>query len=182
MGRLLVMYMTSTTVLMLPQVVGWVVPMVTVVIVVVSVGMMPGSYIAILDHGIVVATQRSDEGRDLAMALVGMVSMHLVFSVGVRYDGWLHSGRRGRIELLRFLMISWVNLHLHLLASVWLPVSTDILTCSKRQWLERIATLVAFGRIATTDVGGSRRESSPTIVIDVVHFSRAAIIVRQQRM
>ena len=179
------MCMTSTTVLMLPQVVGWVVPMMTMVVVLVStVGMMPGSCIAILDHGIVVATQGSNEGRDLPMALVRMVFMHLVFSVGVRYDGWLHSGRRSRIELLRFLMISWVNLHLYLLASVWLPVSTDILTCSKRQWLERIATLVAFGRVATTDVGGSRRESSPAIVIviDVVHLSRAAVIFCKQRM
>ena len=179
------MCMTSTTVLMLPQMVGWVVPMMTMVVVLVStVGMMPGSCIAILDYGIVVATQGSDEGRDLAMALVRMVSMHLLFSVGVRYDGWLHSGRRGRIELLRFLMISWVNLHLYLLASVWLLVSTDILTCSKRQWLERIATLVAFGRVATTDVGGSRRESSPAIVIviDVVHLSRAAVIFCKQRM
>ena len=57
----------------------------------------------------------------------------------------------------------------------------DILTGSKGQWLERIAAFVRLGSIATADVDGSRRESSPFIVnVIVVHLSRVAVIICQQ--
>ena len=115
---LMILYMTRTTVLLLPQVVGWVVSMVAVVMVLVStVGMMIGSCLAILDHDIVVATQWSDERRNLAMALVGnIIGMLLIVSLGMRYDRWLHPRWGSWVDSI--VPIHWIDLPMYLLSCV----------------------------------------------------------------
>ena len=95
---MLILGMTMT-VLMLPKVVWWVVPMVPMVVVVIStmrILVRCKGWLIVINHGIVVTTQRGDERRDLAMMALGVGSIGMVLRIispGMRYDGCLRSSR-----------------------------------------------------------------------------------------